>query len=108
MSLTKSPSKFLKFTNKSLKPVTFPEDAHFIDCPHCDNGWVEKEGNSWTKTLYEDPRMVYVYGHLNKHSSVCEHCSGVGQILICPHCHSEYQSGQGAEVCACKVWQVAA
>ena len=108
MSLAKSDSKFLKFINNHLQPVTFPKDARFIDCPHCENGWVEKIGNGWTSSLYEDPRMFYVYGHLNKYMRVCESCSGVGQLLICPCCHCEYQTMQGFEVCACDVWQVAA
>ncbi len=51
-------------------------------CPDCGGeGWLEVEGNVWTRALYEDPRMRYVYAALNYSSKRCLRCYGEGRVL---------------------------
>jgi hypothetical protein len=66
-----------------------PEHVHesdpsleWVTCSCCDGQrFVETNGNGWTKSLFADPRMVYVHHNLSSSYKVCGRCSGVGEVL---------------------------
>ena len=54
----------------------------WVTCPCCDGEkWVKVGGSPWTKALFQDERMAYVYRHLDSSFKLCGRCSGVGEVL---------------------------